>query len=684
MKARAMELRLRLFPELQLNEQHPTHEEKKAEDRLPSAHTWFQTNHSDKVRVPVLRPIAAVILILLSISLVSVYLLQRDREDDQVAEQIQAAGLLLNGCLDQDARRLHGYATLLSQDVRLQQWWKVKDRERLYEAAKPDFDDLLSDQGITHFYFHDVNQVCFLRVHQPNRHGDVIKRATLAQTATTGQPSEGVELGPLATLTLRVVIPWRIEGQLAGYIELGEEIGHIIPMVRRVLNVESILTLDKAFVTRSGWEEGMRMLGRKPDWNLSPHVVVVDQTVNEIVIRRLASTMVLQGDDPNRQLRFHVGGTTYKGGVCPLLDAHHRHIGDFILLKNVTALERASLLLYGLLIFGAVAIGGSLTAGFRWYVKRIERELTMASRELKNEIQKRKLTEQELSAYQGQLENIVSQRTIQLETANRQLAQEVTQHVKTQEALDLLNKDLESAIKKVRMSNRDLQDMVRAAAHDLKSPVRSIGMLVEWIRQDCTGNLSPTGLGNLDLLAHRVQRLDRHLSRIVEYATIRPVSNPTEPIDLKTLLHEMLAELSVPPHVQVRIEGDLPLLAMGHTHARQLFGSLLDNAIRYADKPESLVRIGCVEETDFWRFTISDNGPGIAEKYHQKIFEMFQTLAPRDAVETTGMGLTIAKRIVEIYGGEIGLESVPGQGSTFFFTLARKLIAPRRSESPSS
>ena len=98
------------------------------------------------------------------------------------------------------------------------------------------------------------------------------------------------------------------------------------------------------------------------------------------------------------------------------------------------------------------------------------------------------------------------------------------------------------------------------------------------------------------------------------------------------------------------------------------------------DKPEGLIKIGCKDDSNSWIFSISDNGPGIEEKYFKKIFQIFQTLNARDDFESTGIGLTVTKKIIELYGGKIWLESKPGQGTTFFFTLLKQDIGVRNEE----
>ena len=92
------------------------------------------------------------------------------------------------------------------------------------------------------------------------------------------------------------------------------------------------------------------------------------------------------------------------------------------------------------------------------------------------------------------------------------------------------------------------------------------------------------------------------------------------------------------------------------------------------NKQQGQVKIGCVEENSFWKFCVADNGPGIERKYFEKVFQIFQTLSPRDEIESTGIGLTVVKKIIELYGGRIWLESKPGKGSIFFFTLPKQEV----------
>ena len=119
------------------------------------------------------------------------------------------------------------------------------------------------------------------------------------------------------------------------------------------------------------------------------------------------------------------------------------------------------------------------------------------------------------------------------------------------------------------------------------------------------------------------------------------------------------------------IDGRLPVIFADHGRMEKVFSCLIGNAAKFMDKPHGEITISYFDEPDRWKFAVTDNGPGIDEAYHEKIFRLFQTLAPRDELESTGAGLTIAKKALEAVGGEIWLKSAPGEGATFFFTLPK-------------
>jgi len=254
---------------------------------------------------------------------------------------------------------------------------------------------------------------------------------------------------------------------------------------------------------------------------------------------------------------------------------------------------------------------------------------------------------------------------------------ETNERRKLEEALAKTNVHLADTVRDLRRSNKELQEFAHVAAHDLKAPLRAIGTLADWIASDYADRFDETGRQQMRLLKGRVARLAELIDGILHYSEIGREANQLEAVDLNAYIPEVVALLDPPEHVQIVIQGELPTVVTEKTRIGQVFRNLIDNAVKYLDKPEGRVEIACSDDGDFWRFHIADNGPGIEKRYYQKIFQMFQTLVPRDERDTTGVGLAIVKKVVELFGGGVWVESTVGVGTTFFFTLPKQEMLAR-------
>lgn len=252
------------------------------------------------------------------------------------------------------------------------------------------------------------------------------------------------------------------------------------------------------------------------------------------------------------------------------------------------------------------------------------------------------------------------------------LQMEANERHKAERALAKVNEHLAETIRELRRSNKELQDFAYVTAHDLKAPLRGIGTLTDWITSDYADKLDEQGREQLHLLKGRVSRMSELIDSILHYSEIGRTSKCLERVDLSTLVPEIIAQVAPPETIQITIEDALPTVVFERVRLIQVFQNLIGNAIKYMDKPQGHIRVGCSEQEQSWRFHVTDNGPGIDEKYFGKIFEMFQTLARRDELESTGIGLAVVKKIIELHGGEVWIESTVGEGSTFFFTLPKQ------------
>jgi len=228
-------------------------------------------------------------------------------------------------------------------------------------------------------------------------------------------------------------------------------------------------------------------------------------------------------------------------------------------------------------------------------------------------------------------------------------------------------------LKEVESINEELKDFAYIASHDLKAPLRGIKTLAEWIRDDYTDKLDENGKEQLDLLSNRTQKMHNLIDGILEYSRVGRIKEKVVQVDVNKLLSEIIDMLSPPESISIEIENELPVIECEHTRIMQVFQNLIGNAVKYMDKPDGQIRIGNEQEDGFWKFYVSDNGPGIEEKDFERIFKIFQKGAVEQA-ESTGVGLTVVKKIIEMYGGRIWVESQTGQGSTFMFTFPKAKV----------
>lgn len=251
-----------------------------------------------------------------------------------------------------------------------------------------------------------------------------------------------------------------------------------------------------------------------------------------------------------------------------------------------------------------------------------------------------------------------------LNAANQQLESEITDRKKAENQRAQL-------LKKVESVNNELKDFAYIVSHDLKTPLRGISTLAHWISDDYADKLGADGKGQMELLLSHVGRMHDLIEGVLQYSSVGRIREELVEVELGELVPEVIDNVAAPENISITIEDELPAIVGEHTRIMQVFQNLLSNAVKYMDKPAGQIRIGCVDEGDCWKFSVADNGPGIEERHFKRIFKVFQTVSDRDGYESTGVGLSVVKKIVEIYGGKIWVESEVGKGSSFFFTLAK-------------
>ncbi|MHC4912828.1 MAG: sensor histidine kinase, partial [Planctomycetota bacterium] len=223
-----------------------------------------------------------------------------------------------------------------------------------------------------------------------------------------------------------------------------------------------------------------------------------------------------------------------------------------------------------------------------------------------------------------------------------------------------------------KQAEQELKDFAYIVSHDLKAPLRGIKTLADCLLTDYADKLDEQGKEKMDLLLKRVERMHNLIDGILQYSRVGRITEEKVRVNLDELIPDVIDMVAAPENIEITVENELPVIECEQTRITQVFENLLSNAIKYMDKPQGTIKIGCAQEDDFWKFSVADNGPGIEEQHFEKIFRIFQTLHSRDEFESTGVGLSVIKKIVEMYGGKVWVESKLGEGSTFFFTLPKQ------------
>jgi PAS domain S-box-containing protein len=228
----------------------------------------------------------------------------------------------------------------------------------------------------------------------------------------------------------------------------------------------------------------------------------------------------------------------------------------------------------------------------------------------------------------------------------------------------------EELLKSLEQQNEQLNEYAHIVSHDLKSPLRNISALLTWTKEDFKEKLGKKSLENLDLIQNRIERMDYLIENILKYSSIPNNIELSHDIDLNNIINQIITSIYIPKHIEINIISKLPTIKGGSTRLQQLFQNIISNAVNFIDKEKGLIEIDYSENESHYIFSIKDNGIGIAKENHQKIFTIFESLGNNG--KSTGIGLSIVKKIIELYKGNIWLESMIGKGTTFFFSLKKQ------------
>ncbi|MDQ6961165.1 MAG: diguanylate cyclase [Mariprofundaceae bacterium] len=261
------------------------------------------------------------------------------------------------------------------------------DREQLLTLSLPIFTKLKAVYHITHFYFHDAQRYNILRVHEPTRYGDKIDRFTMEGAAREQRLFHGMELGPLGTFTLRVVLPVFKKERLIGYIELGLEVEDILKFVQQALATDLVVLIDKQYIRKQGWEKGMKMLSRAPNWSQLTSFVVTYQSRPDIpdsLLKEVSSTTSL-----TIHRNFLLNNKIYWVSAIHLSDVADREVGQLLLIREMTSAIEETRTEFWLLFGTALLLGVVILIFFYAVLGETVKVLKQAKSTLVDEVKSR-------------------------------------------------------------------------------------------------------------------------------------------------------------------------------------------------------------------------------------------------------------------------------------------------------
>lgn len=563
-----------------------------------------------------LRLLLPLSLMLITSLLVFIYGFSHE-EKSHIEEDFQRSALSTqrnyDSALRAEVKTLAAALEFLQNDETLRHSLISRDREGALHYAAPIFERLRSQFLITHFYLLTPERQVLLRAHQPSRHDDIINRYTAIQAEKTGRPASGIELGTLGTFTLRVVYPIYASNDLIGYIELGEEIEHVVENVLTSIGVELAIAIDKRLLSRDEWEQGMKMLGHQNRWELLPSFA---ETYSSIKIPTETQKQILHNTSTqNKAERYDIDNKYFFAVSRPLTDANKQEVGRLIIMRDMT--ERIinndkAILNISLLAF---MIGAFVLVFFYFLAGRIERRL------------------------------------------------------------EISHKKLIQAKNHAEKANSVKSEFLSCMSHELRTPLNIIIGYAQILEREKDSISADQHNSVSNILTSGNQMLSL-VDDLLEFSSIdgRKLNPDIQPLKIKdfvsTCVNQITIAMAYKKHVIFENKVDNHMVLGDQRRLKQVLINLLSNAIKYNKENGQVIISSIIETTGRLKIKVHDTGHGIASDKLSFLFTRFERLDQKNgAIPGAGIGLYISKQLVEAMHGTVGAESVLGEGSTFWFDL---------------
>ena len=325
-----------------------------------------------RVKATFIGPFAVALTLIMGIFASAIYLAEGRIRDRDLAERSTAVAKLFAQKLDKDTNLMRAVLRAMMANQAVEEAFRNRDRTGLARQGGPLFETLRADHRITHLYFTGPDLVNLYRVHSPGEFGDEINRMTMLKAREQEDAVRGLELGPLGTLTLRLVMPWRRSGRVLGYLEIGEEIEHLIDEIRDSLSVDLLVMVEKRYLLPQQWQRGLTLMKRQGDWERFATHVALAQTTEQLpaALDDRTLTRLLAG----RTAVIEDSGRTLHVAIVPLDDAGGRNIGELAVIRDITALESTFRWSIAAVTLVSLLVAAGVLGVFYFALDRVERD----------------------------------------------------------------------------------------------------------------------------------------------------------------------------------------------------------------------------------------------------------------------------------------------------------------------
>ncbi|MCF8178328.1 MAG: histidine kinase [Sulfuritalea sp.] len=572
--------------------------------------TTPQARKPRRVKARFITPLALVLLFIMGVFAAAILWVEANIRDQDIAERTAAVGKLFVQKLDKDTNLMIATMRAMMTNQSIEQAFLKLDRKALSKQLSPLFASLRDKHRITHLYFTGPDLVNLYRFHSPNESGDTIDRLTTIKSREKREAVHGLELGPLGTLTLRLVMPWLRDGQVIGYLEIGEEIEHLINEVHESLSVEMLVLVDKSMVSQQQWQHGQTLMKREGTWNHFAKHVALAQTLDQLpaalddaTLQHLISGNTAEIEDRGRSLHL---------AAVPLKDVGQRLIGNLVVIRDITALETtfnwSILAVSAISLLSAIGVLGVFFLALDRVEIDYRRQHDLEHQLLRfNTEYSRILQLEKLSALGTMVGSIAHQ----------------------------LNNPLVGVVNLAQLAERGVDDPVRT--RELLGDIRSAG-------EDChTFVKRMLAFSKVSCFESKATSMAALIEDTV--LLFRQTENQHLPVEVK--LPDGLVALTIDP-ILIR-------------HA--LFNLLVNAAQATIDNGTIVISLeredDTTREVSGWSLAVSDHGRGMSPEVMEKIFVPFFTTHS----DGTGLGLPVVQHVALLHGGQVNVSSEPGHGT---------------------